>query len=302
MGESVSDDTPGGRIANGALVLRMGRLMSQTIEKLADRPPLVPVLHASPEEPDPETREFYLRSLFLLDQAEIPYLVGGGYAMAYYSGIVRHTKDLDVFVRAADRDRVLKVLSEQGGYRTDLTWPHFLAKALHGDAFIDVIYRSGNGLCDVDDEWFTHAAHGHCLGYPVLLCPAEETLWSKAFVQERDRYDGADVYHLILRQGEQMDWRRVLRRSAGHERVLLAHLILFGYVYPSERGRVPEWVMRELERAIGEESPVKDALCRGTLLSKYMYLTDVQHWGYEDVRLPPHGRMSQGEITHFTAV
>jgi hypothetical protein len=33
-----------------------------------------------------------------------------------------------------------------------------------------------------------------------------------------------------------------------------------------------------------------------------MYLTDVQHWGYEDVRLPPHGKMSPGEITHFTAV
>jgi hypothetical protein len=121
-------------------------------------------------------------------------------------------------------------------------------------------------------------------------------------VQERDRYDGADVYHLILRQGDRLDWRRLLRRFEGHERVLLAHLILFGYVYPSEQRRVPEWVMGELERAVREETPSNEALCRGTLLSKYMYLTDVQHWGYEDVRLPPRGRMTQGDITHFTAV
>ena len=35
---------------------------------------------------------------------------------------------------------------------------------------------------------------------------AEETLWSKAFVMERERYDGADVAHLILAHGERLDW------------------------------------------------------------------------------------------------
>src|SRR3954468_920850 len=134
-------------------------------------------LHAAPEEPASETKDFYLRSLALLDHADIPYLVGGGYAIAYYTGIVRHTKDLDLFCRPHDRDRILHVLETQGGYHTDLTWPHFLAKALHGDAFIDVIYRSGNGLCEVDDEWFKHAVRADIWGYPVHLCPAEETLW-----------------------------------------------------------------------------------------------------------------------------
>lgn len=269
------------------------------MSQLIDSPPAP--LHASPEEPEPQTREFYLRSLSLLDQANIPCLVGGGYAMAYYTGIVRHTKDLDVFVRPSDRDRALHVLARQGGYRTDLTWPHFLAKALHGDAFIDIIYRSGNGLCEVDDQWFSHATHGHVLGYPVMLCPAEETLWSKAFVQERDRFDGADVYHLILRQSQQLDWGRLLRRFEGHERVFLAHLILFGFVYPCERQRVPAWVVDELEERIRDEPEISDKLCQGTLLSKYMYLTDVQHWGYQDARLPPNGEMRPEEITHFTA-
>ena len=31
----------------------------------------------------------------------MPFLVGGAYAFARYTGIERHTKDFDVFVRAA---------------------------------------------------------------------------------------------------------------------------------------------------------------------------------------------------------
>jgi len=261
-------------------------------------------VHASPEEPEPETREFYLRSLRLLDRANVPYLVGGGYAMAYYTGIVRQTKDLDVFLRPGDRDLALRVLAEQGGYRTDLTWPHFLAKVLHGDAFIDVIYRSGNGLCEVDDEWFTNSVRGDVWGYPVALVPIEETLWSKAYVMERDRFDGADVAHLILRQGDAINWRRLLRRFQSHrsERVLLAHLTLFPFIYPSERDRVPHWVLEELQRAVRAEYPTDEKLCRGTLLSKYMYVTPTDSWGYTDVRLPPHGLMSQFDISHFLAV
>lgn len=69
---------------------------------------------ACPEEPPSETRNFYLRSLALLDQANIPFLIGGGYAMSHYTGIIRHTKDLDVFCRPADCDRILDVLAEEG--------------------------------------------------------------------------------------------------------------------------------------------------------------------------------------------
>jgi len=72
---------------------------------------------------------------------------------------------------------------------------------------------------------------------------------------DRDRFDGTDVNHIIFAQGRTMDWRRLLCRFKSHERVLMAHLMLFGYAYPSERGRVPESVMGELEQAIRKEGP-----------------------------------------------
>jgi hypothetical protein len=69
----------------------------------------------------------------------------------------------------------------RGGYRTDLTHPHFLAKAFAGRDFVDLIFSSGNGACAVDDEWFTYAPAGVLFDHPVRFCPVEETIWSKAF-------------------------------------------------------------------------------------------------------------------------
>ncbi|MFO0892276.1 MAG: nucleotidyltransferase [Isosphaeraceae bacterium] len=144
----------------------------------------------------PETREFYIRTLAVLNEAGIPFLVGGAYALAVHTGIERHTKDLDIFIRRSDRDPILEALAA-AGYRTELSFPHWLAKA-HGEhGFVDLIYGSGNGVAEVDEEWFAHATNGELLGVGVKLCPAEEMIWSKAYIQERERFDGADVSHLV---------------------------------------------------------------------------------------------------------
>src|SRR5688572_5153938 len=160
---------------------------------------------ASPVEPESRTRQFYVDAMRILDDAGLPYLVGGGYAMAHYTGIRRNTKDLDLFVKPSDQEQILATLA-QAGYKTEYFYPFWIAKALSDESFIDILYNSGNGLCPVDDEWFTHSTAAEILGHPVRLVPAEEQLWSKAFVQDRDRFDGADVNHLILNLGDRMDW------------------------------------------------------------------------------------------------
>src|SRR5260370_147397 len=131
------------------------------------------------------------------------------------------------------------------------------------------------------------------------MCPAEENLWSKAFVIGRDRVDGADVAHLLLSYARQMDWGRLLRRFAEHWPVLFAHLILFGYAFPSEADRVPGWVMDELRAKVHARPAPANGLCRGTLLSREQYLWDLAR-GWKDARLPPTGCMSKEEITIWT--
>ena len=251
-----------------------------------------------PIDPGPEVRGFYVDALKALDRAEVQYVVGGGYAMAYYTGIARNTKDLDIFIRAEDRDRCLTTLTA-AGYPTELFYPFWIAKALHGDAFIDILYDSGNGLCPVDDDWFRHANEVDLHGYHTALVPPEEQLWSKAFVQDRDRFDGTDIVHLILRQGKSMDWRRLLGRFRGHERVLLAHLLLFGYAYPSERDCVPTWVLDQLNAIVRDEPEETRPICRGPNLAQKGYGTALRAWGYMDGRLEPHGPLTAEEIAQL---
>ncbi|MBY0524400.1 MAG: nucleotidyltransferase family protein [Gemmataceae bacterium] len=251
----------------------------------------------------PETRRFYLHVLDVLEAAAVPCLVGGAYALACYTGIVRHTKDFDIFVRPGDCQRALDALAAQG-YSTELTFSHWLGKALHGDDVVDLIFSSGNGVVEVDDAWFEHAVDSEVLGRPARLCPAEEIIWSKAFVMERERYDGADIAHLIRARASDLDWTRLLRRFDRHWRLLLVYLILFGYTYPAERSRIPAWVLQELFVRFQQEpcsAAVADPVCQGTLLSRAQYLVDVESWGYRDARLEPSGTMSPEAIAHWTA-
>ena len=80
----------------------------------------------------------------------------------------------------------------------------------------------------------------------MKLCPPEEMIWSKAMIMERERYDGADVAHLFRHCSGLLNWERLVRRFGGNWRVLLSHLILFGFIYPGERALIPAAVMREL--------------------------------------------------------
>lgn len=251
---------------------------------------------------DPETRAFYCRSLTLLNEAKMPYLVGGAYAFERYTGIQRDTKDLDIFVRQEDCDRVLKLL-ESKGYTTELTFPHWLGKAYDGDSFVDVIFRSGNGVSEVNDGWFERAVEGEVLDIPVKLCAAEDILWTKIFIMERERFDGADVAHILRSRGENLDWDYLIQSVGEHWRVLLAHLTLFGFIYPGERGKIPPAVMhklvKRLEREIDQPS-TGSKLCQGTILSRAQYLVDLEQWGYTDGRLEPRGNMTPDEVERWT--
>src|SRR5437870_12666003 len=189
------------------------------------------------------SRAFYRRVLTELTKAKVPFLVGGAFALEYYTGIWRFTKDLDIFMRRRHIQSALKLL-DRAGFQVELTFPHWLAKVYERNDFVDVIFSSGNGVATVDDDWFTHAKTGNILGASRKICPVEEMIWSKAFVMERERYDGADVAHLIHACADTLDWTRLTRRFGRHWRVLFAHLTLFGFIYPSERRRVPEAVMR----------------------------------------------------------
>jgi hypothetical protein len=251
--------------------------------------------------PSRHASEFYGRVLQVLVEANIQFLVGGAFAFVRHTGIDRDTKDLDVFVRAADWPRVVERLSANE-ISTELPFPHWLGKAYGGrnrEFFVDIIFSGGNGIAQVDDEWFEHAIAGEALGMPVPLMPVEEMIWSKAFVMERERFDGADVAHLIRAQTD-LDWPRLIRRFGAHWRVLLAHLILFTYIYPNDEP--PQSALDELLSRLKTRGDANRDLriCQGTLLSRAQYLVDVNRWNYADAREVPFGTMTPEELEIWT--
>lgn len=226
------------------------------------------------------------RAIELLLCENVPFVVGGAYAYAQYTGIYRDTKDLDLFPRKRDALRALKLL-EKDGWRTERTDEVWLYKAFKGEYFVDFIFSSGNGVATVDDEWFEHSTRGVVFGHECDIAPAEEVIWSKSFVNERERYDGSDVNHLIRARGKQMDWHRLMRRFDRYWEVLFSHIMMFRFAYPSDRSAIPDWVMtRMLERTLDtvREGDWEEKLCRGNLISRVNYTLDIADWGYRDGR------------------
>jgi hypothetical protein len=217
--------------------------------------------------------------------------------------VSRETKDLDLFLRREDWPAAAATL-EGAGIEAELTFPHWLGKAHGGGRFVDLVFGGANGVARVDDAWFTHAAPTTIFGAPALVCPAEEMIWSKAFLMERERFDGADVAHLIRGTRGCLDWTRLLARFGAEWRVLLAHVSLFGFIYPGERDTIPAWLTQELAaRLAGEAWPdVPDPhVCRGTLLSRAQYVVDLRSWRYADGRVQPHGPLTADEAAAWTA-
>jgi Nucleotidyl transferase of unknown function (DUF2204) len=243
--------------------------------------------------------EMYRSVVWYLREAGIPYLVGGTYALEHHAGVVRDTKDLDLFVRRADWSRVTETLGVQG-MQSELVFTHWLGKVKDNGYFVDIIFAGGNGLVEVDDEWLAHGVPSVVIDVPVHLVPPEEMIWSKAFVMERERYDGADVLHILRKSARELDWSRLLRRFAPHPGVLLSHLVLFEFVYPDHRELIPEWVMEQLWKRTRVRDAVPRNVCRGTLVSRQQYLIDVTSWGYHDAREMPQGRMTAQQIHDWT--
>jgi len=248
-----------------------------------------------------DTNTFYRRTLHVLSDAGVPFLVGGSHAFLEYTGIVRNTKDFDLFLRRSDMDPAMEAL-RGAGYRTELTFPHWLGKAFQHDDFVDLVFSSGNGICAVDDGWFEHAVETQVLGMPVKIVPCEELLWQKSFVMERERFDGADIMHILRARGPELDWARVTERYADRWPLLYTYLTFFAFVYPGEMHRLPSTVLDDLAQRFAElrAAPQEDKVCRGTLVSRAQYLIDIGQYGYADARLAPRGGMSAEDAIFWT--
>jgi hypothetical protein len=234
--------------------------------------------------PPPAAEAFYSQVLQLMAASDIPFLVSGTYALASYTGIDRPTKDVDVFAKAGDALKILHVFKGHG-FDVEIVDERWLARITRGELFVDVIYNMPTVTTPVTDEWFAGAPEAELFGASVRLVPPTQFIWSKIFVQDHHRFDGADVAHMILKRHEEIDWRQLLSHMELYWEVLLIALLNFRFIYPSERGIIPGWLMSELLERLRDQSDVKGPgkkVCRGRIFSPRDYAVDVERWGFSD--------------------
>jgi len=235
-----------------------------------------------------EAHDFYRDALNILVDSKQDFLLGGGFALCHYTGLTRDTKDLDIFCMPTQYTGIMKLFAEKG-YKVELTDIRWLAKVYSGDYYVDIIFSSTNNICIVDESWYEHSQEAVLMDQKVKIIAPEEMAWSKIFIQNRERFDGADVNHLFLRYGKQMDWQRLLHRFDPHWHLLLSQILNFQFVYPSDYADIiPRWLFDELMKRAHEqyELPASvEKVCRGPLIDQTQYAVDITDWNYKGMTI-----------------
>jgi hypothetical protein len=273
------------RFAGTAVGRRSGAIAFRAVSTAGAMEDTLQKLDASAFEPPPEAVDFYVESLRLLVESGIPFLLSGTYALSCFTGIIRPTKDLDVFCKPSDAPKILAYFKSKG-YEIEVEDERWIGKVWQGENFFDVIFNISSVSIPITDEWFKGAYRVEVYGTCVLITPPTQFLLSKLFLQTRYRYDGADVAHTILRKADEIDWKWLLSSLELYWEVLLINILNFRFIYPTERDLVPRWLFDELlERLKAQEEmpPSGVRICRGRLLSPTDFVIDVSEWGFADV-------------------
>ena len=222
----------------------------------------------------------FVEVLKLFAERRIPFAVSGAFALHQHTGIWRDTKDLDLFLTHEDVPHALATLASEG-FSTEVCDPVWLCKAREGDFFVDLITGMSNAAITVTPQWIKRATEANVLGVPVKVLAAEELITSKLFVSRRERFDGADIVHVIHGTAGELDWDRVLELLGEHWMVLLWTLVLYQYVYPAHSQFVPLTLWNDLLDRLRIElaNPNPHAEFRGSLIDDKMFAIDVKEWG-----------------------
>ena len=231
-----------------------------------------------------EQQALFHEVLALLERKNIPYAVAGAFALLEHTGICRDTKDLDVFLTPENAVLALRYLREEG-FECEVCDPVWLFKAHRDSFFVDLITGMSNAAIVVEDSWIAHAQPAWVQEVQTRVLAAEELIASKLFIARRERFDGADIAHVIFGTQGKVDWQRILTLVGEHWEILLWALVLFRYVYPAQTNYVPATLWRDLVTRFQDavSHPEETAAFRGSLVDDKQFAIDVNEWGLENI-------------------
>ena len=171
------------------------------------------------------------------------------------------------------------------GFECEVCDPVWLFKAHRDGFFVDLITGMSNATIVVEDSWIELAKPASVQGVQTRVLAAEELVASKLFIVRRERFDGADIAHVILRNSRET---RLAARSAAGGRTLgnpPMGACLVPLLYPAQTQYVPKEVWRDLVSRFQEvvSHPEPAAKFRGSLVDDKQFAIDVNEWGLENL-------------------
>ena len=222
------------------------------VAQLAGRPPQGTVETASEKWMDliPDDQwAVYRDAIEAARETGLPFMLGGGFALAAYTGRWRNTKDIDFYILPQHRQTFVDAMTSAGfgDYYDQLAYDRgWIYRSFCDGTIVDLIWAMANRRTQAAESWFKNATDLTVRGEKLKVIAPEELLWCKMYVLQRDHSDWPDVWNLVHAVGPDMDWSRVLRHVGDDAPVLRALLTLFTWLSPRRAAELPEGLKRRL--------------------------------------------------------
>ena len=191
----------------------------------------------------------YFEAIQVIRAAGLRFMLGGAFGLAAYTGHWRNTKDIDFFVLPSDRPRAVDALTQAGFTDYYETTPYdrgWIYRATRSGLIVDIIWATPNRRTEVDELWFENSRRVTIHSEVLEVVPAEELVWIKLYVLQRDRCDWPDVINLLYCTSKVIHWKRLVDRLEGDLPLLAGLLTVFAWLCPDRMGDIPAELRKRL--------------------------------------------------------
>jgi predicted nucleotidyltransferase len=158
----------------------------------------------------PDLLDTLKRSAAALQDAEVPFALGGGLA-CWARGGPETEHDVDYMVRPEDAQRALDAL-EEAGFKTEKPPENWLYKAYNGDVLIDLIFDPQGG--PVNEGVLERAEELEVQAVRMLVMTLEDVMVTKLLALREHEVDYESVLEVARSLREQIDWVDVRERTS----------------------------------------------------------------------------------------
>ena len=205
----------------------------------------------------PAQLKFYEEVLDAATHTGEKFALGGAFAWAAYSGYLRNTKDIDLYVPESKKEIFIAAVKSVGAvdYYDTLAYDRgWIFRSTKNEYIADLIWAMANYVRPIDDDYFRGDTMMTLLGREHVVIPAEELLMNKLYIMQRSRCDWFDVFNVLYGLEETLDFDRFIYKMGENKALLASALGVFCWLCPARTKLFPKSIWQML----GIREPKRD--------------------------------------------